>query len=55
LIPGIFALKNWSKDEAETVSLDESVSAEEAQKVFNVIATSEVHGEWKFVLTDIEK
>jgi hypothetical protein len=56
-----YGLKISCTDDAEkgpSLSLDEyskSVNAEEAQKVFDVIATSEVHGEWKFVLTDIEK
>jgi hypothetical protein len=56
-----YGLKISCTDDAEkgpSISLDEyskSVNAEEAQKVFDVIATSEVHGEWKFVLTDIEK
>ena len=56
-----YGLKISCTDDAEknpSLSLDEyskSVNAEDAQKVFDVIATSEVHGEWKFVLTDIEK
>jgi hypothetical protein len=56
-----YGLKISCTDDAEkgpSVSLDEyskSVSVEEAQKVFDVIATSEVHGEWKFILTDLEK
>ncbi len=56
-----YGLKINCIDDAEKgalVSLEEyskSVSAEEAQKVFDVIATSEVHGEWKFILNDLEK
>jgi hypothetical protein len=56
-----YGLKISCTDDAEkgpSLSLDEyskSVNAEEAQKVLNVIATSEVHGEWKFILTDLEK
>jgi hypothetical protein len=56
-----YGLKISCTDDAEkgpSVSLEEyskSVSAEEAQKVFDVIATSEVHGEWKFILNDLEK
>lgn len=56
-----YCLKISCMDDAEkgpSVNLEEyskSVSAEEAQKVFNVIATSEVYGEWKFILNDLEK
>ena len=56
-----YGLKISCTDDAEknpSLSLDEyskSVNAEDAQKVFDVIATSEVHGEWKFILTDLEK
>ncbi len=56
-----YCLKISYTDDAEkspSVGLEEyskSVSAEEAQKAFDVIATSEVHGEWKFILNDLEK